>query len=62
MVQRADDTPEAINHRLERYDAMTSPLISYYKDRNKRAVVEGVGTPDEVLARLRTAVAGSKNR
>jgi adenylate kinase len=62
VVQRADDTPEAINHRLDLYDAMTSPLISYYKDQNKLAVVDGLGTPDEVFARLRTAVAGIKNR
>jgi adenylate kinase family enzyme len=41
---------------------MTSPLISYYKDQNKLAVVDGLGTPDEVFARLRTAVAGIKNR
>ena len=62
VVQRADDTPEAINHRLDLYDDMTSPLISYYKDQNKLAVVDGLGTPDEVFARLRTAVAGIKNR
>ena len=62
VVQRADDTPEAINHRLDLYDAMTSPLIAYYKDQNKLAVVDGLGTPDEVFARLSAAVAGIKNR
>jgi adenylate kinase family enzyme len=41
---------------------MTSPLIAYYKDQNKLAVVDGLGTPDEVFARLRAAVAGIKNR
>ena len=62
VVQRADDTPEAINHRLDLYDAMTSPLVAYYKDQNKLAVVDGLGTPDEVFTRLSTAVAGIKNR
>ena len=62
VVQRADDTPEAINHRLDLYDAMTSPLVAYYKDQNKLAVVDGLGTPDEVFTRLSAAVASIKNR
>jgi len=31
LVQRADDMPEAIKHRLEVYASQTEPLISYYR-------------------------------
>ena len=31
LVQRKDDEPATIRHRLEMYDKETSPLISYYK-------------------------------
>ena len=31
LIQRDDDKPEAIRHRLERYNEATAPLIDYYK-------------------------------
>lgn len=56
VIQRADDTPGAINKRLDLYDQQTSPLIDYYRAKSLLAVVSGVGTPDEVFARLLAAV------
>jgi len=56
VEQRADDTPEAINRRLDLYDAQTEPLVSYYRGRSRLRVVDGVGSPDEVFARLLAAV------
>ena len=56
LIQRADDTPGAINKRLDLYDQQTSPLIDYYRAKSLLAVVSGVGTPDEVFARLLAAV------
>ena len=31
LIQREDDKPEAIRHRLELYNEATAPLIDYYK-------------------------------
>lgn len=50
--QRDDDTPKAINHRLDLYDQLTAPLISHYQKACKLAVVDGLGSPDEVFDRL----------
>ena len=52
VVQRDDDTPEAINKRLDLYETQTQPLIDYYGAAGKLASVDGVGHPDEVFARL----------
>ena len=52
VVQRDDDTPEAINHRLDLYESQTSPLIDHYDDAGTLAVVNGVGHPDDVFRRI----------
>ena len=52
VVQRDDDTPEAINHRLDLYESQTSPLIDHYDDAGTLAVVNGVGHPDYVFRRI----------
>jgi adenylate kinase len=56
VVQRDDDTPDAINQRLDLYESQTSPLIEFYDDRDLLVVIDGVGHPDEVLTRLVGAV------
>ena len=48
-MHRDDDTPEAINHRLDLYEQQTAPLIEYYESSGRLAVVDGVGTPDDVF-------------
>ncbi|MFM9086402.1 MAG: adenylate kinase [Acidimicrobiia bacterium] len=55
--RREDDTPEAINHRLDLYEAQTAPLIEHYRRRSSLRVVDGVGTQDEVFERVRSTVA-----
>jgi adenylate kinase len=52
VVQRDDDTPEAIRKRLAEYAAKTAPLIDWYKDRQLLEVVDGLGAPDVVSQRL----------
>jgi adenylate kinase len=52
---RADDTPEIIANRLEVYDEQTRPVIAYYEDRGLVKRVNGVGSVQEVTARLREA-------
>jgi adenylate kinase len=56
VQQRADDTPEAVNRRLDLYESQTAPLIEYYSSRGALAVVNGVGHPDHVFKRLTDVV------
>jgi adenylate kinase len=56
VQQRADDTPDAVNRRLDLYESQTAPLIEYYSSRGALAVVNGVGHPDNVFQRLTDTV------
>jgi len=53
---RADDTEEAIQRRLDLYESSTAPLIAWFEDRGLLAVVDGLGSEDEVFGRLCDAV------
>jgi adenylate kinase len=52
VVQREDDTEEAVMRRLELYDTETAPIVDYFRRQGKLAVVDGVGEGDEVFDRL----------
>ena len=52
VQQRADDTPEAVNRRLDLYEEQTAPLKDYFSSKGMLAVVNGVGHPDHVFKRL----------
>jgi adenylate kinase len=52
VVQRDDDTEEAVERRLELYERETVPIIDYYRARGLLSVVDGVGEGDEVFERL----------
>jgi adenylate kinase len=41
LVQREDDTPQAIARRLALYDELTSPLLTYYRERGVLEQVDG---------------------
>jgi adenylate kinase len=56
VVQRDDDTPEAINRRLDLYETQTEPLIDFYGKTGRLAQVDGVGSPEEVFDRLTAEV------
>lgn len=56
VLQRDDDTPEAVSRRLDLYETQTAPLVRYYSSRGRLAVVNGVGHPDHVFDRLTKAV------
>lgn len=56
VVERADDTASAIERRLKLYEKETEPLVVWYLTRDKLVVVDGVGEPDVVTARLVGAV------
>ncbi len=56
VVQRSDDTPDAIKRRLKLYEEETEPLIAWYRDRDKLVTVDGLGSPDVVSSRLLDAI------
>jgi adenylate kinase len=62
VMYRADDTPEAINNRLDLYEEQTSPLIHYYQRTGRLTVVDGVASPDEDFSRLTAAVEASRRK
>jgi adenylate kinase len=62
VVQRYDDTPEAINTRLDLYESQTSPLIEHYSSAGLLSIVNGLGHPDAVFARLVSAIDRAKRR
>jgi len=60
VIQRADDTEEAIKRRLDIYEAETAPLIQWYEERGLLMVVDGDGDADEVTARLIRAISARR--
>jgi adenylate kinase len=52
VVQRQDDTEEAISRRLELYEHQTAPLIDWYRSRNQLQSIPGTGSPDAVTRRM----------
>ena len=52
LVQRDDDTEEAVTRRLEIYEAETVPIIDFYRNVGKLVVVDGVDETDVVFKRL----------
>lgn len=61
VKQRADDTPESVNRRLDLYEEQTFPLIKHYNDQRRLVVVNGIGHPDDVFDRLVKAVEANRN-
>lgn len=57
LVQRNDDTPEAIATRLKVYEEQTAPLIDFYERRKILAHLDGAGPVDAVYDRLTKTLA-----
>lgn len=54
---RADDTEDAIRHRQNVYAKQTAPILDVYRERGLLVEVDGIGSVDEVAARIREALA-----
>ncbi len=54
--KRPDDTPDTIAHRLEVYRDETAPVLDYYASQDLLCRIDGLGTPDEVFARIKKCV------
>ena len=53
---RADDNIDAFKVRLKAYQDQTAPLLPYYADQGKLREVEGMGSMEDVAARIATAL------
>jgi adenylate kinase len=56
IILRDDDRPETVTQRLCVYHEKTAPLIGYYKKLGNLRAVSGIGTEDEVFARILIAM------
>ncbi len=52
VVQREDDTEDAVMRRLELYEEETVPIIDFYRNVGTLVVVDGTGDGDDVFTRL----------
>ena len=55
---RADDKPESVRKRLQVYADQTAPVIGFYANRGTLTRVDGVGTMDEITARILAGLQG----
>ncbi|MBS1836384.1 MAG: adenylate kinase [Actinobacteria bacterium] len=59
VVQREDDTEDAVRRRLALYASSTEPLLSWFRGHDLLLDVDGVGEPDAIAASL---IAGIDDR
>lgn len=56
LIQREDDKAETVKKRLEVYHAQTKPLIAFYEKQGKVLEIDGVGSVEDVRARVKKAL------
>ncbi|MCX7623264.1 MAG: adenylate kinase [Thermomicrobium sp.] len=56
LVQRSDDTPEAIARRLDTYEQQTAPLLDYYRQRGLVVDIDGNQPIDAVTSAILAAL------
>lgn len=61
LEQRADDREEIVRARIKEHEKKTQPLVGFYDARGLLRQVDGVGTPEEVEARIEAALHLSAN-
>jgi adenylate kinase len=55
MVQRDDDKPETVRHRLEVYREQTAPVAGFYEGEGLLSRIDAIGEVEEVTARALAA-------
>jgi len=53
LEPRADDASASFENRLAEYRRLVIPAVSYYCDHQRARIVNGMGSPDEVYARVK---------
>ena len=56
MVQRDDDKPETVRHRLQVYREQTAPLSGWYKSQGQLCPIDAMGEIGDVTARAMAAL------
>lgn len=56
LVQRQDDKEDVVRHRLHVYREQTAPVVDFYRNQGRLKEIDGVGTVDEVFAKLCAAI------
>ncbi|RPH95824.1 adenylate kinase [candidate division KSB1 bacterium] len=56
IIQRDDDRPDTVLQRLKVYEEKTMPLINYYRRAGALRQVSGIGSENEVFARILIAM------
>ena len=56
MVQREDDKPETVRHRLQVYREQTEPLSGFYESEGLLSRIDAIGEIEEVTARAMSAL------
>ena len=59
LIQRDDDHPEAVKHRIEVYHDKTLPLLDYYRAQGLVSEIDGMGTIQEIHKRVLAALGQS---
>jgi adenylate kinase len=59
LIQRTDDTREAIETRLKVYEEQTAPLISFYETKGMLSHLDGAGAVEAVYQKLTKVLAAS---
>jgi len=54
--KRADDDPAIFARRITSFEEQTAPLLEYYDRQGKLACIDGLGTADEIFARVKAAI------
>ena len=62
LHHRSDDNEETIDRRLRIYDLQTQPVIEMYKQQGKLSVIDGQGTTEEIVKRIKSALRGVRSR
>jgi len=62
LVQRRDDAPETVRHRLEVFRRWTAPLVDHYRGRGVFLAVNAEGPVEEVYERIQDFVATRAGR
>jgi adenylate kinase len=62
LVQREDDKPENVKKRMQEYADKTWPLKRFYQERGLVSEIEGVGSPEGILAHTQAVIDGAARR
>jgi adenylate kinase len=59
LEQREDDKPAAVERRIEIFLEKTLPLLDYYGHKGLVSEIDGLGTIDEIFARVLSTLPAS---